>query len=325
MKYWKNSNPVARRCASCLGVRGREERRRPAPEIVLIRGRHAEQLGDDRDGQGIRELRDEVHSARITREGGRDEVLRNRGDAATEALDDLRREGLGHERAEPRMVRRIGAQHVLAERLELARYMQALPLLGGPFGEILSEARIAQHVGAIGVSREEPEWRLAIGLEDPRDGLFGPEALVDGVGVLAALQREQGGHGRRMVGARESARQGRVVCPQAARNVTSGTLDSPSGLAYAWQLEKGALMVMRSSRIGVLLSLCLGLAGVGIGCGGGGSSRRAAAVKAATTARAGLAERAADPAGSAARAAATATLDPVGSAARVGAAETRVA
>ncbi len=91
------------------GVETSRDIESPVPESVAVLDGNAEHLADDDDGQGVRELLDQVH--RVPALDAREEAVHDALDVRAQPLHHARGERLAHEAAEPRMVRRVAIQH----------------------------------------------------------------------------------------------------------------------------------------------------------------------------------------------------------------------
>ena len=171
------------------GVEAAGEVERPLLDSLGILARHAEQLGDDGDGQGVREIGDHVHPA----PGGHpiEEAVDQRLDVGSHGLDDPWRERLADEGAQARVIRGVGEEH----RRRRPRLLGVAAEAGGEEGLIapFPEPRVAEEQRHVVVARERVEAeRVAV------DRVLAAEPVVEGVGVgdEGGIERVELGHGR---------------------------------------------------------------------------------------------------------------------------------
>src|SRR5690606_17879816 len=130
---------------------------RPDREAVAVGDRHPEQLADQRRGDRQRQVGDHVHRARLER---RPEPLgHDLAHPRPPALDGARREGLRHQLAQARVVRRVLLEHELAGALRLRAARQR------PVEPPHPAAHPAQQAHAVRVAGQPPraQGRLVYG------------------------------------------------------------------------------------------------------------------------------------------------------------------
>ena len=179
---------------------------RPRPEVVPVRLRDPEQLGDDRHRQRLDVVRDQVDLAGA---GARVEQPVDDGlDPRPHRLDRPRRERLEHEPPQPRVIGRLEVEHpgvvelverrVPGRRLGPAHLRVRRLVQVGP-----AETAVAQQPVDVGVPRDEP----LRGGRVPQDRAFVAQAPVDRIrvcderrvrGIEAELEGGHGGHDARL-------------------------------------------------------------------------------------------------------------------------------
>ena len=93
-------------------IEGLHERSRPGAQLQpVLSFRHAEHVGDHREGERERDVGDHVELGVGPRVGVGDEILEERLHAGSEAFDDARCEDLGDEPAEAVVVGRVEIEH----------------------------------------------------------------------------------------------------------------------------------------------------------------------------------------------------------------------
>ena len=153
----------------------------PVLEHVLIRGGDAQHLADHPDGKRVGEVLDHVHGA-----GALDpveEAVHDLLDVRAHHLDDPRREGAAHERAQTRVVRWILEQHVAGARGVLGQAEPGFHELGHA---LAAEARIAQDHDRVVVARAHPESERAL-----VHGVFFAEGTVERIRIRVELRNER--------------------------------------------------------------------------------------------------------------------------------------
>ena len=142
----------------------------------------AEHLRDHRDGQRLRDRRQEVELAGALH--AVDERIDDALDAGAEPLHERRREGLRHQAAHARVVGRLHVEDPVADQVP----ERLVPLGVGRVPHLLvarlmqvraAEPAVAQQRVHVGVACDEP----VVGALVVRDRPVPAELLVDGVGV----------------------------------------------------------------------------------------------------------------------------------------------
>ena len=156
-------------------------------ELGPVRLRHAEHLTDHRDRELQGQLGDHVDHAVAAVE----QLVGQPHDVGPELLDGPRRERLRHQLAQPRVVRRVEAEHRLRPLAEVLEPLE--PLL---FGEAvllphrprlaLAEPRVSQHRLAVVVSTDHHDPESA-----PEDRGVLANGRVARIRIGLALGREQ--------------------------------------------------------------------------------------------------------------------------------------
>ena len=173
---------------------------RPGSEEVAVRGRDAQQLGDDRHGQRLHELGDEVGLPGLAHVV--DQAVDDGLDPAPHRLHGPWRERLEDQPSEPRVIGRLEIQHAhvvqLVERPMPGGRLGPAHLRVGRLMEIRpAEPAVAQEPVDVGVPRDEP----LVGGGVPQDRMLGLQPSVDRVrirdepGVRGIEPELQGRHG----------------------------------------------------------------------------------------------------------------------------------
>jgi hypothetical protein len=164
-----------------------DQRPRPGPEPVPVGLRHAEQLADHRDGQGVGEVLGHVHRARA---GDPFQQFRHDHlDPRSQPLHRPRRERLADQRSQPRVVGRVDEQHRGGGLLpgQQPVHLGGQAKLPHPLGaaQVPAHPRVPQHRQHVSMAGEHPEsQRAAV------HRVGGAELLVQRIGVLVDLGQE---------------------------------------------------------------------------------------------------------------------------------------
>ncbi len=188
---------LARRGRVAVGHAG--DHVRPVAEVLLVDGRHAEQVHQHGDRQWRREVRDQIAAARLREAVG--QRRRQRFHARPQTRDAAGRELARHRAAQAGVVGRVVVHHVVGQVAEPPRRevrMTAQWL--GERGAVRGQLRVVQRGAHVGVAGHEPH-RHTEGL-DPVHGARFAQALqhrVRVVGVARAqriqIYRHVEGHG----------------------------------------------------------------------------------------------------------------------------------
>jgi hypothetical protein len=171
-----------------------DERARPLPELSVILGGHAEELGDHDGGKRLGQVVDELQSA--VGRGGVEPLVDDLLDPATQLGHPPGSEGLVYELAQSRVIGRVRGQHraqSLGALLDEGRQPLEVVAKQRSPQALHREARVAQRGLDIPVAREEPgPGALVVRDRDLEDRPDGAKQRVDGVGVLEGARAAQG-------------------------------------------------------------------------------------------------------------------------------------
>lgn len=163
---------------------------RPRLELLAVRRRHAQHLGDDDGGQRIREPADQVELGVLAQSV--EEILDHGGDARSQVRDHPRGERFGDEATQARVNGRVGEHGPAREDVERRR--EPLLSLGFeavavPRDAIGRQARIAKGGMDVVVAREQPGPQPAV----PEDGFSFAQLTQRRVGIRDRVVAEEAG------------------------------------------------------------------------------------------------------------------------------------
>ncbi len=167
-------------------VNGARERIRPLLEQQAILGRHTHHFRNDDDGQGKREIGNDIHRAARLRHI--QQLGSDVGDARREPFDHARREGFVDERTQAGVMWRVAEQHAARGLVEHRLIFDLLLLLQWR----ASKTRIAQHRYTIGVTKQIPDARhTGERGHAPMHGFVRAVVVIGGIGITPQRGRQR--------------------------------------------------------------------------------------------------------------------------------------
>src|SRR6266540_2476677 len=170
------------RCA-----RRRDDLIRPAPKVVAVADRDAQQLGDHRDWKRKGELVDKLHLA--SRLDRINQLVRDLLDPRAQLLDHPWRERLGHEPAQPAVIIPVLVQHVSVDEGKRFRHPARVSLQlvrRERECQIADEALVIEENGnGVVMARDEPEHGLPVNPGLAQDWILRTHPLKRCVGLRA--------------------------------------------------------------------------------------------------------------------------------------------